>query len=375
MIPEIQYIPVNEPLLDGNEKKYLIECVDTGWISSEGPFVKKFEDGFASRVSRTHGVAVSNGTAALDIAVKSLGIGPGDEVILPTFTIISCLNQIIRSGATPILVDSDSVSWNMNIDQIEEKITARTKAILVVHTYGLPVDMDPILKIAKNYEIKIIEDAAEMHGQTCRGKPCGSFGDISIFSFYANKHITTGEGGMIVTDNQVLAEKCKSLRNLCFQEGQRFVHEELGWNFRLTNLQAAVGLAQLEKLDEHIQRKRSMGKQYNELLANLTNIQLPLQKTDYAENIYWVYGVVLNKDVPYDAKDIMQVLGEGGIGTRPFFWPMHKQPVFKQLGLFQGEKHPVAETIANKGFYLPSGMAITDDQINFVCNKMNEILS
>jgi perosamine synthetase len=375
MIPHNQFIPVNEPLLDGNEKIYVNECIDSGWISSEGSFVKKFEDGFAARVGRKHGVAVSNGTAALDMAVKSLGIGPGDEVILPTFTIISCLNQIIKSGATPVLIDSDILTWNMNVSQIEDKVTRRTKAIMVVHTYGLPVDMDLIQDIARKYDLKIIEDAAEMHGQTYRGKPCGSFGDISIFSFYANKHITTGEGGMIVTDDEVLAEKCKSLRNLCFQEEQRFVHEELGWNYRLTNLQAAVGLAQLEKLDEHIQRKRLMGKLYTELLADLHQLQLPLEETDYAKNIYWVYGLILNDESPINAKELMKLLGENGIGTRPFFWPMHMQPVFIKLGLFKGEQYPVAEFMANRGFYVPSGMAITENQIRNVSKKLIHLLA
>ena len=375
MINSNQFIPVNEPLFDGNEKKYLNECIDSGWISSEGPFVKKFEDSFAARVGRRHGVAVSNGTAALDIAVKSLGIGPGDEVILPTFTIISCVNQIIQSGATPVLVDSDIKTWNMNVNQIEDKITRRTKAIMVVHIYGLPVDMNPILDIARKHDLKIIEDAAEMHGQTYRGKPCGSFGDISIFSFYANKHITTGEGGMIVTDDDVLAEKCKSLRNLCFQAEQRFVHDELGWNYRITNLQAAVGLAQLEKLDEHIQRKRSMGKLYTELLAGLQEMRLPLPETDYAKNIYWVYGLILNNDVPFNAKDLMKLLAENGIGTRPFFWPMHMQPIFIKQGLFKGEQYPVAENMAKRGFYVPSGMAITDNQIRNVSNKLIHLLA
>jgi len=359
----LSFIPVNEPLLDGNEKKYLLECIETGWISSEGPFVKEFEQKFASRVGRKHGIAVTNGTAAIDAAVEALGIGPGDEVILPTFTIISCITQIVRSGATPVLVDSDPITWNMEVGQIEAKITPRTKAIMVVHIYGLPVDMDPVLDIAQRYGLKIIEDAAEMIGQTYKGKPCGSFGDISTFSFYPNKHITTGEGGMIVTDDDVLAETCRSLRNLCFQPQKRFVHERLGWNLRMTNLQAALGLAQLERLDEFVARKRAMGKRYTELLKDLPGLQLPLAKTDYAENIYWVFGLVLNDDVPFDAEEAMRRLAKAGIGTRPFFWPMHEQPVLKRMGLFDGVSFPVAERLARRGFYLPSGISLTDSQI------------
>ncbi len=250
------FIPVNIPLVDGNEKKYLNECIDTGWISSEGPFVKQFEDQFANRVQRKYAIAVTNGTAALDVGIEALGIGPGDEVILPAFTIISCIGQIIRSGATPVLVDSDPLTWNMNLKQVEEKITEHTKAIMVVHIFGLPVDVEPLLEITKNKNIKIIEDAAEMHGQTYYEKPCGSFGDISTFSFYSNKLITTGEGGMLVTDDEQLAMDCRSLRNLCFQPKKRFVHERLGWNYRMTNLQAALGLAQLERLDEFVQSTR-----------------------------------------------------------------------------------------------------------------------
>ena len=369
------FIPVNQPLLSGNEKKYLIECIDTEWISSEGSFVTRFEEAFAEKVSRRFGIAVANGTAALDIAVKALGIGVGDEVILPTFTIISCIHQIIRSGAKPVLVDSDPLTWNMDITQIEDRINSRTKAIMVVHIYGLPVDMNPVLTLAKKYKLKIIEDAAELIGQTYNGKPCGSFGDISTFSFYPNKHITTGEGGMIVTDDEELAEKCKSLRNLCFNSEQRFVHYELGWNYRFTNLQAAVGLAQLEKMDDHILKKREMGKLYNELLGNIDELQLPLAKTDYAENIYWVYGIVLQEEVPFDAKAVMKKLGEMGIGTRPFFWPMHEQPVLRKLGLFKNEIYPIAEKIARCGFYIPSGLALSRQQILDSSRKVIEIFS
>jgi len=363
---KMNFIPVNEPMLSGNEKKYLIECIDTGWISSEGPFVKQFEEQFCKKVDRKFGIAVANGTAAIDIAIEALEIKKDDEVIIPTFTIISCITQIIRNVAKPVLVDSDPLTWNINVSQIEEKITSKTKAIMVVHIYGLPVDMQPVLDLAKKYHLKIIEDAAEMHGQTYNGKPCGSFGDISTFSFYPNKHITTGEGGMIVTDDEKLAEKCRSYRNLCFQAQKRFVHEELGWNYRMSNLQAALGVAQLENLDKHIVRKRAIGDLYNQLLKNIPNIQLPLQKTDYAENIYWVYGIVLDKKLNINAETMMKKLGAENVGTRPFFYPMHLQPVFNKQGFFINEKYPVAENLAEYGFYLPSGLGISDEQIILV---------
>ncbi|HXB40142.1 MAG TPA: DegT/DnrJ/EryC1/StrS family aminotransferase [Bacteroidia bacterium] len=362
-------IPVNEPLLNGNEKKYLNECIDTGWISSEGPFLKKFEEEFAKKVTRSHAVAVCNGTAALEIAVEALGIGKGDEIIMPAFTIISCASAIIKMGAVPVLVDSDLQTWNMDVSQIEKKITPKTKAIMAVHIYGLPCDMDTILQLAKKYKLKVIEDAAEAHGQTYKGKPCGSFGDVSVFSFYPNKLITTGEGGMLVTDNDALAEKCRSLRNLCFIAGKRFVHEELGWNMRMTNLQAALGLAQLERWDNHVSRKRAMGKLYTSFLKDVKNISLPVEKTDSAENIYWVFGVLLKNA---EAETITKQLAEKGVGTRPFFYPMHLQPVFKKMGLFKDESYPNAEILYKYGFYLPSGLAITEAQIKEVSIVLKE---
>ncbi len=368
------FIAVNEPLLDGNEKKYLTECIDTGWISSEGPFVEKFERSFASRVGRKHGIAVCNGTAALDAAIEALDIGSGDEVILPAFTIISCIGQLIRCGARPVLVDSDPRTWNMDVNQIEAKITPRTKAIMVVHTYGLPVDMDPVLDVAKRHGLYVLEDAAEAHGQTYRDRPCGSFGDLSTFSFYPNKLVTTGEGGMIVTHDERLAATCYSLRNLCFQAQRRFVHERLGWNLRMTNLQAALGVAQLERIDEFAARKRAMGRRYTQLLAGFPGVQLPLARTDYAENIYWVYGLVLSDEVDFDAAEAMKRLAALGIGCRPFFCPMNQQPVLRGRGLFEGESYPVAERMYRKGFYIPSGLALTDAQMTRVADAVGTIL-
>ena len=371
------FIPVNEPVLDGNEKRYLAECVDTGWISSEGPFVREFETRFAGRVGRKHGIAVCNGTAALDLGAAALRLGPADEVIMPTFTIISCASAITRLGATPVLIDCDAATWNMNVRDIEARINPKTKAIMVVHLYGLPVDMDPVTDVAQRHGLMIIEDAAEMIGQTYRGKPCGSFGALSTFSFYPNKHVTTGEGGMVVTDDDALAERCRSLRNLAFEPppARRFVHEELGWNFRMTNLQAAVGLAQLERIDEFIARKRHAFARYMELLGGVDGIQLPVTCTDFADNINWVFGVVLADSVPFDAEVAMKKLADLGIGTRPFFWPMHEQPVYAQAGLFAGERHPNAERIARRGFYLPSGLGLTDEQMIRVAEAVRRILA
>ena len=367
-------IPVNEPLLNGNEKRYLAECIDTGWISSDGPFVARFEAEFAARVGRKYAVAVTNGTAALDVAVSALGIGAGDEVIMPTFTIISCVHQIVRSGAKPVLVDCDPITWNMNVGEIETRITPRTKAVMAVHIYGLPVDLDPLCELAKRYNLRVIEDAAEMHGQDYRGKPCGSFGTVGTFSFYPNKHITTGEGGMVVTDDVRIFEHCRYMRNLCFQESPRFVHEHLGWNLRMSNLQAAVGVAQLERLAEFVARKRKMGMRYSELLHELPGVQLPLERTAYAENVYWVYGLVLDESHQISAAEIIYRLKEEGIGARPFFYPMHLQPLFRKMGWFRNEKYPVAENLSKKGFYIPSGLALTDEQMEETAEVLWRIL-
>jgi perosamine synthetase len=369
------FVPVNTPLLNGNEAEYLAECVRTGWISSEGPFIQRFESAMAAIAGRRHGVAVTNGSVALDIAVHALKLNPGDEVIIPTFTIISCAAAVVRSGLVPVVVDCDPATWNMTADAVEAAVTPRTCAIMLVHIYGLPVDLDPIMSLARKHGLRVIEDAAEVHGQTYRGQPCGSFGDLSTFSFYPNKHVTTGEGGMIVTDDDQLAERLRSLRNLCFQPHQRFVHEELGWNARMTNLQAALGVAQTERLDEMVGIKRRIGRLYDELLEDVDLIQRPLARTNYADNIYWVYGIVLNDDVRFDAREAMRVLADKGIGTRPFFWCMHEQPVLRKAGLFADDRHPHAERIARRGFYLPSGLALTEDQIARSAQALKEILA
>ena len=370
----MEFIPVNEPLLNGNEKKYLCECIDTGWISSEGPFVKEFEEKMSALVSRKYGIAVTNGTAALEIAVQALGIKAGDEVIIPTFTIISCAEAVTRVGAKPVLVDCDKGTFNICAADIEKKITNKTKAVMVVHIYGLPVDMDPIMKLVEKHGLYLIEDAAEMHGQTYKGRPCGSFGNISVFSFYPNKHITTGEGGMLVCDDEELAERCRSIRNLCFQKSKRYVHEELSGNYRFTNLQAAVGLAQLERLPEFIERKRKMGRYYTEALWDVKGITLPIIETEYAQNIYWVYGIVIDDDVDMDNATMQKKLAEEEIGSRTFFWCMHEQPVYIKMGMFKDEKYPVAEKLARKGLYIPSGLALTEEQMERVVSAVKRVI-
>jgi perosamine synthetase len=368
-------IPVNRPLLDGNERKYLNECIDSGWISSEGPFVKRLEAGFADFVGRKHGIAVSNGSVALDLALAALRIAPGDEVILPTFTIISCAAAVVRAGATPVVVDCDRCTWNMDTTLVEAKITPRTRAIMVVHIFGLPVDMDPILALAKKYGLAIVEDAAEQQGQTYRGRQLGSFGEISTFSFYPNKHVTTGEGGMALVDDDELDRRCRDLRNLCFGRERRFIHEELGWNFRMSNVQAALGVAQLERIAQAIEKKRRVGRWYNEILDGHNLLELPVERTAYAENIYWVYGVVLGESVPFDAREAIARLRARNVDSRHFFWPMHEQPVLRRMGLFADERCPNAEHVARRGLYLPSGIGITRDEVHASAEALKAILS
>jgi len=369
------FVPVNEPVIGEREKELVMECLNTGWISSEGPFVSQFEEAFSRRVGRQHGIACANGSAALDIAVAALKLGPGDEVILPTFTIISCASAIVRAGATPVLVDADPDTWNMVPEQVAAAITPRTAAIMVVHIYGLPVDVDPILELAERHGLAVIEDAAELIGGFYKGKTCGSFGTISTFSFYPNKHITTGEGGMVVTNDPALAQRCQSLRNLCFQAKQRFVHEELGWNYRMTNLQAALGLAQLEQLDQFIQKKLWIGKKYTQLLSTCKGIRLPSSHTSYADNIYWVFGFILDESVNCHAAHMITQLASLGVGCRPFFYPMHLQPVFREKGLFLDQHFPIAECLYERGLYIPSGLALSETQIERTSELVTRVLS
>lgn len=376
-------IPVNEPLLGERELEYITECIRTGWVSSAGRFLEEFEERWAAYCGRRYGIAVSNGTVALQLALACLDLEPGDEVIMPTFTIISCALAVIYNNGVPVLVDSDPQTWTMDVGQVAAKITPRTKAIMPVHIYGHPVDMDPLLDLADKYGLAIIEDAAEAHGAEYlsgrstadpRWRRCGSFGTLSCFSFYANKLITTGEGGMVLTDDPLLADRARSLRNLCFLPNRRFYHERLGFNFRLTNLQAALGLAQLERMDRIVAKKRWMGQEYTRRLRGIAGLQLPVEEP-WARSVYWMYGVVVSEETGWDAAEFARRLREHGVETRPFFLGMHEQPVFQQRGLFLGERYPVAERIARQGLYLPSGLALTEEQLGQVCSAVRKVLT
>jgi perosamine synthetase len=376
-------IPVNEPFLGERDLEYVAECVRTGWISSSGRFIEEFEQQWAAYCGRRYGIAVSNGTVALQVAVASLGLKPGDEIIMPTFTIISCALSAIYNRCVPVLVDSDSHTWGMDVQQICDKITPRTKAIMPVHIYGHPVDMDPLLELAAERGLAIIEDAAEAHGaEYLSGRDtihpewmrCGSFGTLSCFSFYANKLITTGEGGMVLTDDSNLADRLRSLRNLCFQASRRFYHEEMGFNFRLTNMQAALGLAQIERIDQIVARKRRIGQEYTARLKDIQGLRLPVEE-QWARSVYWMYGILISEDTGMNAAQFAEKLMEKGVETRPFFLGIHEQPVFNRMGLFLGQVYPRAERLARHGLYLPSGLGLTEEQIDHVCNAVHQVLS
>lgn len=372
-----RFVPVNTPAFNGNEKKYLLDCIETGWISAEGEYVKRFENGIAQYVGRKFGIAVSNGTAALEAAMIGLNIEKGSDVLMPDFTIISCAQAITKAGLNPIPVDCDKNTWNMDVRLLEEKITPRTKAIMIAHIYGLPVDMDYVLAFAEKHNLFVIEDAAEAHGLTYKGKQCGSFGDVSIFSFYPNKHIVCGEGGMVLTDDEKISKRVLDARNLFFDKERRYIHEEIGSNFRMTNMQAAIGLAQLEQIDKTIEKKRHIGKVYTEGLKNLEDIQLPVVNMIYAENIYWVYGIVMHRN-EYSADYVMKKLSEYGIGTRHFFYPIHKQPALVKAGYFNNihkNEFNNSNYICENGFYIPSGVGLTDDDQEYVIDKLKGVLS
>ena len=371
-----KFIPVNVPKIFKQDKINVKNCLNTNWISSEGSYVKKFEKEFSKYNKRKYGIAVSSGTAALEVAIKSLNFKPKDEVIIPAFSIISTALCVIKLGLKPILVDSDLSTWNMNPKDVIKKISKKTKAIIITHIYGFPVDMDKIIKISKIKNIRIIEDSAEMIGQEYKSKRCGSFGDLSTFSFYANKHITTGEGGMILTDSRELYEKCKSLKNLCFGlNNNRFNHDDIGWNYRLTNLQAAVGCGQLKNISWIIRRKREIGIRYNSLLKGNNKIILQPIKNGFSKNIFWVFGVLIRPSTKIKRDEVMKKLMEKKIQTRTFFHPMHKQKIFKKMKIFnKREKYPNAEFLGLNGFYLPSGLGIKNHEIDYVSKNLNKIL-
>lgn len=350
-------IPVAEPNLSGNELKYVKDCIESGWISSIGEYVKKFEQGFSKYCGVKHGIAVANGTVALHLALEALGIKTGDEVIVPALTFVATANAVKYTGAKPVFVDSEPRTWNIDPEKIEEKITKKTKAIIPVHLYGHPCDMDRINETAEKHGLKVIEDAAEAHGAEYKKKKVGSLSDISCFSFYGNKILTTGEGGICLTNDEKTAEKIEQLKDHGMSKERRYYHPQMGYNYRLTNIQAALGLAQLERIEQTIEAKRRNAKIYNSLLKDVKGITLPVEES-WAKNVYWMYSILVEKDYRLKRDELMAKLKQEGIDTRPFFIPLHKMPY-----LSGGEKLPIAEGLGEKGINLPSSVKLTKEQI------------
>ena len=370
-----RFIPVCEPVLDGRELEYATDAISTGWISGAGAYLDRLEAKFAEYCEVPHAIGVCNGTAALQVAVRALNLPRGSEVILPSFTIVSCAIAVVDSGLVPVFVDVEEGTWNMSAATIEGAIGPKTGAIMLVHMYGHPADVDPIRDLIGKRPIALIEDAAQAHGARYRGRKCGSLGDVSTFSFFANKLVTTGEGGMVTTSNDVTAARARSLRNLCFKPESRFVHDELGWNFRLSNLHAAVGLAQLETSDAHLRQKRRLAGWYSERLAEVSGLTLPVQR-GYAESAYWMYGVVLDPNLGKTAAAVSQELLADGIQTRPFFQSLHRQPPFAVYeDRWRDRSFDVTDRIAEYGLYLPTSATVDESTAGFITEKLKEVVA
>lgn len=360
-------IPVCEPLLSGNESKYVMQCIQGNWISSAGRFILEFEREFAHLCDVRYAAATTSGTTALHLALVTMDLGPGDEVILPTFTMIATANTVRYTGATPVLVDSELETWNMDAEQIEKAITPRTKAIMVVHTYGHPCDMDPILRLAERHELFLLEDAAEAHGAVYKGRKVGGIGDAACFSFYANKIVTTGEGGMIVTNNEDFYKKAVNLRDHAFSSERHFWHKFLGFNYRMTNMQAAVGLAQVERFNDLVGRRIQHAKLYSSLLNDVEGLTLPPVTRDI-KNVFWMYSLLVGDDFGISRDELRARLAKRGIETRTFFIPIHLQPIY--YNQFKGQEFPVAEELCRKGLYLPSAGGLANEEIEFICESI-----
>jgi len=360
-------IPVCAPEIGEREVEYVAKCIRSGWISSIGEYVTAFEERFARYCGCKFGVATNSGTAALHLALAAINVKEGDEVIIPTFTMIATPNAIAYTGAKPVLVDSEPYTWNMDVSKLENKITKRTKAIMPIHTYGHPADMNPILEKAKEHDLYVIEDAAEAHGAEYFGKRTGGIGDIGCFSFYANKIITTGEGGMLVTNNEEIAEKARWLGAHAFgRHGKHFYHEALGFNYRMSALQASLGLAQLERVDEFVSKRRNNAKLYNSLLSELeAKVTLP-PEAPWAKSVYWMYSILIEESFGLSRNELMERLRQKGIETRTFFYPVHVQPIY--VSQFNPADYPVADALSGKGINLPSGNNLKRSDIEEVCD-------
>ena len=369
-------ISVCQPFLDGKEFEYVSDAIQTGWISSSGKYVTDFEVTFAKYCGVGHGIAVCNGTVAIHLALVALGVGAGDEVIIPNFTMIATANAVVYTGAIPVFVDVDPLTWNIDPVKIEEKITSRTKAIMLVSIFGNPCDMDSICAIAKKHNLHIVEDAAEAHGAEYKGKKTGGLADITAFSFFANKNLTTGEGGMVVTDDEKFAERCRYFKNLCFPvNGSRnYLHEDIGFNYRMSNLHAAIGLAQVEKADEYRSMRIRNAGLYKKFLKDVPGIIFQ-KDVDGSLNVHWMNAIVIIPEKSGCTRDqLMEYLKVNGIDTRLLFVGMHYQPCLRKAGCDCAGQYPVTDHLTKNGFYLPSASNLSEDDIKYICENIREVV-
>ena len=374
MITEQKYIPVCEPCLDGNEKKYVMDCMETGWISSSGKYVKAFEESFSAYCDCNYGVAVCNGTVSLHLALTALGIGKGDEVIIPNFTMIASAYAVCYTGAKPVFVDADADTWNIDTNKIEEKITKNTKAIMPVHIFGNPCNMSKIEEIAKKYNLYIIEDAAEAHGALYNGKKVGSFSDIASFSFFANKNLTTGEGGMVVMKDENYYDKCRYLKNMSFpiNAPRIYQHDDIGFNYRMSNIHAAIGLAKVEKADEYRDMRIKNHNLYKKYLSEVDGITFQKDEEN-SLNVNWMNTILLDtKKYGHSKEELIEHLKNNGVDTRLLFTGMHRQKCLLDFGCNCQGEYPVTDNLTQNGFYLPSASNLSEDDIKYICNLIKE---
>ncbi len=363
-------IPVSAPALVGNEEAYVLDCLRTTWISSNGEYIRRFEGAFGEFCGVRHALSCTNGTVALHLALLALGVGPGDEVLVPTLTYIATANAVTYCGARPVFVDVEPETWNLDPSLLEAQITARTKGIIVVHLYGHPVDMDPVVAIARKHNLFVVEDAAEAHGAQYRARPVGSLADVATFSFYGNKILTTGEGGMVVTDDDHLATRIRHLKGQGMDPDRRYWFTAVGYNYRMTNIAAAIGLAQLEKAQWHIRRRREVASWYREDLARIPGIVWQAEKP-WARHAYWMVALRLSEDNP-PRDDVIERLRHEGVETRPVFYPIHTLPPYREKA--DGLAFPVAEGIARHGINVPTWAGLTRDDVRYVSSKLQALL-
>ena len=357
-----KFIPVSHPLLAGNEAAYVGECLQTSWISSIGRFIPLFEQSVAQYCGLAHAVACSSGTSALHLALLACDVGPGDEVIVPTLTYVAAANAVRYCGARPVFVDSEPDTWNLDPAQVEARITPRTRGILAVHLYGHPAEMDPIIELARRRGLFVIEDAAEALGAEYRGRKAGSLGDLATFSFFGNKVITTGEGGMVVTASAPLADKVRILRGQGMDPQRRYWFPVIGYNYRITNIQAAIGLAQMEQISARLAERRRVVEWYARHLEPLRDfLTLPVER-EWVRHSFWMYTVVLRDSVKLTRDEFMAGLAEAGIETRPVFYPMHLLPPYEE----PAGRYPVAEAVARRGISLPTHSLLSEEDIRYI---------